>query len=312
MGKRITNVLPIIVLSSILFNIAASSPNTTTACDSTIPVIFIHKKNASYLEDSLWQARQYNSRVILIGDQTNNHYPEIEHYDMHDYFDQAESFAKVYKHIGGMPFGFELFCFQRWFILKAFMEAHNIERCFYCDSDVMLYCNVTEENKLFSEYDMALINPPHGILSGESSFMSISSLQDFCIYVYQTYQDEKVIAEWLAWFNDPARPPKHSICDMRLFTRYASTGRSKIGNLRTIINDAAFDHHMGVDEGGCFALQKVERDGKIIALKEIKWIHNRPYAYHKKLNTFIRFKSLHFQGPRKPFMSQYRMPSNNN
>ncbi len=309
MGKRITNVLPIIVLSFILFNIATSASTTTTACDSVIPVIFIHKKNANYLEDSLWQARQYNSRVILIGDQTNNHYSEIEHYDMHDYFDQAESFAKVYKHIGESPIGFELFCIQRWFILKEFMEAHTIERCFYCDSDVMLYCNVTEGNKHFSDYGMALINRPHGILSGENSFMSISSLQDFCSYVSQSYQDEKVIAGWLAWLNDPIKPHKHGINDMRLLTSYVATGRSRIGNLCTNINDAAFSHHMVADESGTFAAQKIERNGRIHVLKKIKWIHNLPYAYHQELNKFIRLKAIHFQGLRKQFMNQYRMPN---
>ncbi len=277
--------------------------------DTTIPVVFIHKGDSYYLKDSLWQAKQYNSRVILIGDEANDRYPEVEHYNIHDYFEAAEDFVKVYTHIAENPYHFELFCFQRWYILKTFMEKHNIERSFYCDSDVMLYCDVTQEDKNnFSQYDIAMMIAPHKVCSGHVSFLSKSGLQDFCTYTSQYYQDEKIIADWIAWFNGPRRQKGHGVCDMTLLTKYWETKRTKVGNLRDIIDDAAFDQHLGADENGCYNMEQIEREGKKIILKTIEWINNVPYAYHKKLNKLIRFKGLHCQGGRKLVMEQCRMP----
>ena len=87
----------------------------------TVPVVFIHKGNSHYLQHSLWQAKQYNERVILIGDHSNSGYSGVEHYNMNDYSEEAAYFAKIYKHIGGTSYNYELFCFQRWFILKSFI-----------------------------------------------------------------------------------------------------------------------------------------------------------------------------------------------
>ena len=89
---------------------------------SSLPIIFIHRSNSAYLKYSLSQAQASNPRstVILLGDPSNNCYDFVVHRQMHDFFQGATEFEKVYAHFSALPPSFELICFQRWFILKSF------------------------------------------------------------------------------------------------------------------------------------------------------------------------------------------------
>ena len=267
-----------------------------------VPVIFIHKGDSYYLRDSLWQAKQHNSRVILIGD-VDKKYEGIEYHDMSPYLKEASYFKIIYQHIAENNYNYELFCFQRWFVLKEFMRVHNISRCFYADSDVMLYCNVTQEEKHFFQHDVVLLISSAGVYSGGISFWSLSVLEDFCFFLISYYENKENLTKWIKWFNGP-RVKGTGVCDMTIFTEYARARKNLvIPNIRGVVEGATFDHHINTDEGGIYKMVEVSGKRKI---KEIKWDGCFPYGYNFSLKQLIRFKTLHFQGGSKDLMKNFR------
>jgi len=262
-----------------------------------IPVIFIHKSDSYYLKDSLWQAKQYNNRVILIGDESNSHYDGVEHYRTEEYFSEAEDFAKIYQHQAVNPYNYELFCIQRWFVLKEFMEKNQIEKCFYCDSDIMLYCDVNEEYENFKDYEISLIHKndytPYGrkyCYSGHSSYFTLKGIQEV----------NKGIIEFYANFETNRHLYQH-ISDMYVLDFFVKNWKElggKIGPMEAIIHNSRFEDHISV-EGDQYVMDKR-------GLKEVTWFDNQPYCYHKKLKRHIRFNILHFQAGKKKLMKYYR------
>ena len=135
----------------------------------------------------MWQAKEFNDRVILIGDTSNQVQKNCEHYIIDDYSRGSCDFAKIYQHKSTNPYEYELFCYQRWFVLKEFMETNDLNRVFYCDSDVMLYCNVEEEFKNYSPENF-LIGYWGAAGSGHSSYFSLTQIQNFCNYMTFFYE----------------------------------------------------------------------------------------------------------------------------
>ena len=258
-----------------------------TAWSNTTPVFFIHRGNPDYLKHSLWQAKQYNERVILLGDRTNAHYKSegVEHYSIDDYFEEAKTFGKIYQHKSSNPYKYELFCFQRWFVLKAFIAQHKIPLSFYADSDIMLYCDVNLEANHYQNQDISLISFD-SCSSGHSSFFTQTGINTVC----QSFTD------FYKKFNVYKHQYNH-ISDMDLLKR-ATDEFGSIGKLNVIKKEGVFDGNMRISHG----FQMKDK------IKNILWIDQQPYGYNKELNQWVRFNSLHFQGNNKPKMASYRSP----
>src|SRR5271154_5485843 len=102
-----------IILCTLLLSSYIIAQKTQINNQDVIPVVIIHKGDSYYLEHALWQAKQYNNRVILIGDETNNHYQQlgIEHYNMQNYYKGAQYFSTIYEHIHETPYEKQIFNF---------------------------------------------------------------------------------------------------------------------------------------------------------------------------------------------------------
>lgn len=290
-----------------------------------LPVIFVHLGNSDYLEHSLWQAKQYNEDVILLGDEANAHYRNrVRHFSIKDYFKEADFFAAFYSHLSLNIPAHELFCIQRWFALKEFVKGQNIDQFFYCDSDVMVYCDIAE---VLEEYNCEVALPHLEGYSGHNSFWTAKALSFFCDFSLLFYQDPENMQLW----EDRYRATKESICDMTLLTEFirvvgtpemaegkvsipiaASTqkiaslmGYPQIKVAKLVQEDAVFDLcNIGHDEIGCYELVKNSKGVKTI--KKIKWLNNQPYCYHLKLHLLLRFNTLHCQGKHKKLMQYLR------
>ena len=278
-----------------------------------IPVIFIHKSNSYYLKDSLWQAKQFNKRVILLGDETNNKYPDIEYYNMQDYSEGAKYFASIYQNFApDYVYDYHLLCFQRWFILRDFAKAHNITKCFYCDSDIMLYCDVTEEQKRFATSNFALlIHFEGGGASGHTSYWnSQKSLEDFCSFLIKSYTSPAKMEEWKNLYLQEYIKNGWAISDMTALNEFGinewSKDKKSVVNLESIENNTTYDVNMNEDEQySIYTIMKNQALGS--SIKDITWINHLPHCYNKQLSKMVQFKSLHFQGPAKSLMNQYKM-----
>lgn len=295
-------------------------------CVETIPVIFIHTGDSAYLEHTLWQAREYNEQVILLGDTSNNHYShlKIEHYCSASYSQAANYFASIYKHISPMPYNFELTCFQRWFILEEFMQSKSIPVVFHCDTDAMLYCNITQEYEYFKNYDLALvfIKRYHFINNyqgGMFSFWNLKSITSFCNYIRSVYENKEKINALLK--NYSAQQPStyyHDDYPVTMDFVMNSTADLKITSINKILNEALFDNLMWLDYHMEEDSKKIEFLMKDIVLqncvyskiKDIIWINNQPYCYSRSLKKYLRFKALHFQDACKVLIKQFRRQKN--
>jgi len=259
-----------------------------------IPVVFIHKGYQDYLGCTLKHANK-NNEVILIGDTK----PPVESStfkfeSISDNFNECDEFRENYIHLNTTPVDYEIFCYQRWFILKNYMEKNSLDVIFYTDSDVMLFVDVNEEWIKFNQYDMTLLHRTAAI----ASFITLEGIRNICKLIMNTYKDKnsynfKKIASHFHVRQDCGLGG--GVCDMTLleFFHYCSDcggGPGKVGEMMQIINDSTYDHNINVpDQGFDF----------INGHKNYKIRNGLAYVYNNRLQKEIKFNSLHFQGGAK-------------
>ncbi|MGB3653480.1 MAG: hypothetical protein WBA41_19980 [Rivularia sp. (in: cyanobacteria)] len=261
---------------------------------SSIPIVTLHRGNHPYLIYSLAQAKKNNpeSDIFLLGDYSNKFLRFITHEDFSFYCEGAKEFEKIYadKHMSSNDFLHEMFCFQRWFILRDFMKKNKIEKCVHIDSDILLYANLSEEQEKFAHSDFTLSKKG----SGHNSFIKLKGIEDFCEFVINFYTNPSLfkILETL-WEDKKSRPG--GICDMTLLNQYYQRNSDKIAQTSDIINNSVYDANINASH------EFEMRNG----IKNIYWVDGKPYCKHLKSGKGIKFNSLHFQGKAKRYMKDY-------
>jgi len=289
-----------------------------------IPIIFVHIGYSPELEYSLWQALQYNKNIILISDDENNkHGLNVQYYDIAQFKNEADQFAKEYVHLSrqnNAPEYIQLARFARWFVIKAFMEQYNIPVCFHCDSDVMIYTNIADNVKEFEPFDLALVADkafcPDIKESSKIKFAPRFSdctvlirkelLDDYCKFLHKFYTDKNNIDELLLLRHSRSLPKL--VGGMFLITRYMDITNAQekfiIKNICEIKNDNVFDSSLHKSFSGQFNV--IKENPPRAQYKDIQWINNQPYSYNKELNKMVRFNTLHFSDCKKDFMKDFR------
>jgi hypothetical protein len=267
----------------------------------------IHQGYSTYLPYTLAQAKSTNpqSDIFLLGDRGNVFLKFIQHRDIANYAKDASRFDQIYRkqHQSPNSYEYELICFQRWFILKEFMEAHQFLVCFHMDSDVMLYGNMTQEFQRIQRKHSGVEFTIHNRGMGHNSFVTLSGIRKFCQLVMDTYTDPdlfRVIEEQQAkWRAERAHLPIEivgGISDMSLLRQFYLLYLDCIVSTNEIIDDSTFDFKMDSPSGG----YEVEN-----GLKKIHWIKRQPFCKNVEVDRLIRFNSLHFQGGSKRYIHQY-------
>jgi len=260
-------------------------------------IIFVHKGYSEYLEYSLRQATHTSrtSEVFLLGDASNDRFPFIKHVDISGYRSSADEFAGRYEQMSSNDYEFELFCFQRWFIIKDFMERSGLERAFVCDSDVMSYCDIDCEEAKLGPYSAAFCLPARQTNyrwcgSAHVSFWSLKTLVRFCTYALDSYTDAvrkaSLKTKW-EYHLDTNRPG--GVCDMTVLYLFAL--ENEIINLSAIRDGSSFDHNINHAENEFDDEYEMAR-----GIKRIRWEHGRPYGFNVRAKRWVRFNTLHFQG----------------
>ena len=265
---------------------------------SKLPIVFIHLNNSDYLKYSLGQSKKSNpeSTVYLIGDSSNNCYDFVEHHSLSEYSNAADDFAKIYKHYSSNAIKFELYCFQRWFVLKEFLISNKLEKCLYLDSDVMLYVDVTEEQVKFEQYDFTLCH----MSSGGTFFLNrIDALESFCQFLMDVYKKkdrynyDKMVAHFMVRRKNSLRG---GVCDMTAFELYNFSHLGVAGEMIQIIDGSVYDSNINRPYPG------FEMSNEI---KKITWKNDLPYGTHVRTGCEVKFNTLHFQGKAKSLMKQF-------
>lgn len=264
----------------------------------SIAIVLIHQNNSYYLPYSLSQVRSTNpeANIYLLGDRRNSHYREVVSANLFDYFDGAKKFEEVYKHLSTNPINYELFCFQRWFILRDFMIKNSMKKCFYMDSDLMVYTNIQEEQKKFEEYELTLSSSPESdSYSPHCMFInSIQALINVCNFSKELYEDSTLTKTLEHQYK--RRVDSNLLggaCDMTMFREYYRLYPERIGFTSDVIAGTTYDHNINTD-GGSYEMKNRR--------KNIFWEDNYPCCNNHKLNRVIKFKVLHFQGNAKHYM----------
>jgi hypothetical protein len=266
-----------------------------------IPVVFIHSGNSYYLKDTILQACK-NNKVILLGDdasRTNISHSNLSFFNLNTYDKYALHFVPLYEHLSFSGFQYELFCFLRWFILKAFMEAHKLDTVFYVDSDVLLYVDVNVEYPKYNQYDFTLLHRTAAI----SSFITKRGINNFCKYVTNIYSNKNDMGYMMLKSKFELHQklnPDGGVCDMTLLDgfHYNSElgGPGRVGEMMTIINNSTYDHNINTPD------QDFEYEEGI---KKVQLVDQIPHVYNHRLNKLIKFNSLHLQGSAKKYISKF-------
>ncbi len=250
-----------------------------------IPVVLIHKGASERypLETVLRQSRKWGNETILLGDE-----------QVGLYGNSAAEFAAHYEHMSGNHQAFEQFCFQRWFILHEWMEKNNVPIAFYQDSDVLLYCNVTEEYPLWGrDYAFTLSKGT----SPATSYFTAPGLSCFLDFVRDVYVNHNALYAELRRIYEEMQTQElpGGICDMTLFKFFREQViHVSVGEMSDIKEGATFDHSINVSDG--FTVYK---DIKGIVFDVLQ----RPYGWHGE--DRVRFNTLHFQGQAKNLIQEH-------
>ncbi|GAA6621729.1 hypothetical protein [Scytonema sp. NUACC26] len=264
-----------------------------------LPIVIVHRGFPEYLLYSLAQAQKFNpkSDIFLLGDNSNSILNFIHHENIYNYYTKAKLFEKIYseKHLSFNDYEYELFCFQRWFIIQEFMIKNKIDSCIHLDSDLMTYVNVTEEfSKKFEKYSFTLSKKG----SGHNSYIKYSGLEKICEHIMSYYTNPELF-EILTSIREKALlagQKAGGICDMTLLNQYYQRYSQEIGSTSDIINDSVYDANINSSDG--FEM----REG----IKNIFWVDGLPFCRHLESGKEIRFNSLHFQSqPKKHIMKNY-------
>tara|TARA_Y100000389_G_scaffold192897_1_gene221044 strand:+ start:2231 stop:3097 length:867 start_codon:yes stop_codon:yes gene_type:complete len=280
-----------------------------------IPIIVYHLGYRDYVPLCMKQALKNNDNVILITDNLEK-YKEIKGLtlvDSNKYVEKINTFQKLYIHLSTNSRILELLCIIRWFVVHEYMNENNIERAFICDSDILIYDNITEvDDKYLKQYPFMLCSSPSKNLCGSHSIWNISELEKFVKFAFNYYENQENRTNMIEWYSK--NKSVGGICDMTLLYYFAHN-ESKFNGLRLpnypsfkmelnqiFDNNFTFDLHMD-SEGN----HKYPEDWEMTerGSKNIKYINNVPYCYNKRLKKDIRFALLHFQGRNKSIMGEY-------
>jgi hypothetical protein len=268
-----------------------------------IPIILIHAGNQSYVNFCINQALKYDNSVIILGDEQIN--PNAAFYKISEYEGFAAKFDHTYVHMSDGPSKFEIKAWRRWFVLADFMNRNNIEKAFSCDTDVLLYCNVTEIEKTLGNYTAAFTIPeyqPEYRISASShvSFWTRKGINDFCYFSLELYKPENIKVLKEKWEYHIKNKIPGGICDMTAAYLFYKENKDNIINLISVRNGETFDYNISSPQN--FQLDEYLTKDEI---KKIIWKNGIPYCYNKILNKNIRFYSFHFQGEKKNLMEYF-------
>jgi hypothetical protein len=253
-----------------------------------LPLVFMHYRNSSYLPFTLGQAkmRSPDSPVILIGDATNNVFPFVKHVEMGRYEAGANEFAKIYRHMSPNGEPYELFCFKRWFILRDFMRAHDLERIVHVDSDVLLYVDVNEEQANWRDYALTLVR---GVCAGNMFVNGRAGIEALCDVISDLYAGEDSAARLAAIYRERQKTAE-GISDMVALKLFYDANRDRVGEMAGVQPDGSYwDANIHLSEGFDTA------DGR----KRLRFVGGVPYGRLSESGREVRFKCLHFQGVAK-------------
>lgn len=261
-----------------------------------MPVIFIHFGALPvHLLNALKQAVEFNDQVILLTD-ADNEIDGVNTYQINSYLDGVAEFESAYVHMSTNDNKFEQICIKRWLILNNFLKQNAVSVCYYSDSDVMIYDNLTTVYENYKEYDACYTFPEYQgnyrwTASACCSFWKSTALEKFAKFINDTYSKEQIAVLEEKWNYHQKNNIPGGVCDMTLL--YLFSKQIKFFCLSFERNSLCFDQNFIDSENyykNEFEMERLQHSDKMV--KKISWENGLPHAYNLILKKKIRFIAL--------------------
>ena len=250
--------------------------------------VFIHTGSAPYFHYTLKQAVRSGMPVTLIGDQEAHTCapPEVDRVPISDYLEDTGPMTTAYRHLSSNPEGYERFCFERWFILRAWIERHPGPAAML-DSDVLIYPGLANMLSRLAHNGAWLLNTP------------------WCAPIWRLELLDKLLYRFIDLFSDPAV--------IRAVSEAANLGRTHVSDmhmlqwLAVVEPDLFYDARtIGRRIGLCSNIQAHGGWEAFLSYrKPIGWHADRPVFRRIDTGHTVAFSLLHFQGRSKFLMDRF-------
>jgi hypothetical protein len=270
-----------------------------------MPVVFTHRGDQDYVSVAIRQARRDNDRVVLLGDESNAGW-DVEHHYISDYWtEDARRVEDYYVHMCSNPRGFELYNLQEFFVLREFVRREGLDTIFACDSDVMVYADLSREMDKFGDF-LAVYSIPElqweyrWSASAHSAYWTAEGLEAFCAFIEETYMRNLSLLEE-KWRWHQREGIGGGVCDMTLLWLFYERHRDRVSDICRVIDGVTFDHNIRAAENHEPSEYTMSGELKDIAFAQDGY----PYCWNLQVGEPVRFATLHFQDGAKPRMKDY-------
>ena len=270
------------------------------------------KKNQEYLRYCIAQAKKYNEKVVLLGDNYNKAWCDDWH-DANDFItDKWKEFHAVFENLSPYPDAWAEGIFKRFFLFLEYLERNNYEDCVIIDSDVLLYLNVSEYEpfrhckvaaETILDQDVDYLEKGNGLkwlTCAGFSYFTIDALREFTDYCIDMYKNHKDIL-MKKWDYHQKYSVYGGVGEMALLHLWVHTlpEGDYLNLLKDDENHCVFDNSVGESTG--YYTNQYEFIKRLNA-KKLYWEDGKPYCYTIDGHQKTYFLNLHFVGITKIFM----------
>jgi len=206
---------------------------------------------------------------------------------INDYNQSAIAFETVYKHYSTLGAKFELFCIQRWFILRDFMKDTGIKQAIYLDTDNLVCEPLDGFVDKFQGYGMTFT----GYSAHINFILDWTILDRFCQFIMDIYRNPDKEGKLVTWAKDiQSSAGAGGVSDMTMFYWFHQEFSQNILSYKDVFMFPPFDGSLE-DTRECEA----DQDG----FKKIAWEGKTPFVIMKDNQSVLKLVTLHHQGRAK-------------
>lgn len=287
----------------------------------TLPVIIHHEtgekpqngggKNQEYLKYCVIQAKKYNKKVVLFGDQYNKAWCDDWHHVDEFENEKWQHFLNVFENWSTLPDAWAKGIFKRFYLIEEYLKRNHYTECVILDSDVLVYVDFLKYDRFLdcdaameipSSQDLDGLPAPNGLrmsaAAGVAYFTleALSSFNDYCIDVYENHR-ELLTPKYEAHKKNNITG---GICEMTLLYLWSRTRpKGRVINLLAEYEGHVFNGPIASEENnfrGEFAVSPISQ------IKKFRFKNGQPYFIRKDSGKPVATYSFHFGGADKIYL----------